>query len=129
MSRGRFHSAYYEYSAAGGHGGQVITILDKYDILVVVTGNLYRFQWGDDAWTNENANQKLVGDFIEDQQISDSLIDFLSDTIRSYKHIKKSFMILWVAFPGTIWVQLGWNRVETMDTIDSFDATLCTAWT
>ena len=51
---------------AWGHGGQLIILLDEFDMIIVVTADSF---WGKDlhwqAWKHEQANINLVGKFIK----------------------------------------------------------------
>jgi CubicO group peptidase (beta-lactamase class C family) len=49
---------------AWGHGGQLIVLLDKLDMIVVVTAYPYYLEHNNESWKHEKANIKLVGKFI-----------------------------------------------------------------
>jgi len=49
---------------AWGHGGQLIVLLDKLDMVVVVTAYPFYLEHNDKSWKHEKANIKLVGKFI-----------------------------------------------------------------
>jgi CubicO group peptidase (beta-lactamase class C family) len=49
---------------AWGHGGQLIVLLDKLDMVVVVTAYPFYLEHNDTSWKHEKANIKLVGRFI-----------------------------------------------------------------
>lgn len=53
-----------EYVSAQGHGGQIIALLDEYDMVIVLTADPFWLEWGDRHWKNEKANNYLVADFI-----------------------------------------------------------------
>lgn len=52
------------YHMAWGHGGQVIALLDEYDMVIVLTADPFWQQHDDNAWRQEKANLNLVGNFI-----------------------------------------------------------------
>jgi CubicO group peptidase (beta-lactamase class C family) len=54
----------YHINFAWGHGGQLIVLLDKLDIMVVVTAYPFWLEHNDKSWKNEKAIIKLVGKFI-----------------------------------------------------------------
>jgi CubicO group peptidase (beta-lactamase class C family) len=49
---------------AWGHGGQLIVLLDEFDMVVVVTADPFYLQHDDESWRHERANINLVGKFI-----------------------------------------------------------------
>jgi len=49
---------------AWGHGGQLIVLIDKLDMIVVVTAYPFYLEHNDKSWKHEKANIKLVGKFI-----------------------------------------------------------------
>lgn len=51
----------YEDDAALGHGGQVMALVDKLDMVIVVTGDPF---WLEDGWKYEKQLKNLVADFI-----------------------------------------------------------------
>ncbi|MCB9423145.1 MAG: hypothetical protein H6667_25330 [Ardenticatenaceae bacterium] len=59
QSRGEHH-----YNLALGYGGQVIALLDEFNMVVVVTGDPFWLEHNDRAWKHEKANINLVADFI-----------------------------------------------------------------
>ena len=73
---GHFHDIGYGYhwwsatvdehqiNFAWGHGGQLIVLLDKLDIMVVVTAHPFWLEHDDTSWKHEKAMIKLVGKFI-----------------------------------------------------------------
>ncbi len=50
---------------AAGHGGQLIILLDEFDMVVVVTADPFFLQHDDESWMHEVANYNLVGKFIQ----------------------------------------------------------------
>ena len=52
------------YNLALGHGGQVIALVDEFDMVIVVTGDPFWLEHNDRAWKHEKANINLVADFI-----------------------------------------------------------------
>jgi CubicO group peptidase (beta-lactamase class C family) len=54
----------HRYNLAWGHGGQQIALVDKLDLVVVVTADPLYKQHGDEPWKLEKANLNLVADFI-----------------------------------------------------------------
>jgi CubicO group peptidase (beta-lactamase class C family) len=50
---------------AWGHGGQLIVLLDKLDMIIVVTSEPFYLQHDDQSWKHEQANINLVGKFIK----------------------------------------------------------------
>ena len=73
---GHFHDIGYGYhwwsstvdehhiNFAWGHGGQLIVLLDKLDMMVVVTAYPFWLEHNDKSWKHEKAIIKLVGKFI-----------------------------------------------------------------
>lgn len=55
----------YRFSFAWGHGGQLIILLDKLDMVLVVTTFPFFNQHDDIEWKQEKANFNLVGKFIQ----------------------------------------------------------------
>ena len=53
-----------DYWLAWGHGGQQIAIIDKYNMVIVVTADPLIGQHGDKPWKYEKENLNLVADFI-----------------------------------------------------------------
>jgi CubicO group peptidase (beta-lactamase class C family) len=49
---------------AWGHGGQLIVLLDKLDMVIVVTADPFHQQHDDQSWKHEKASFNLVGKFI-----------------------------------------------------------------
>ncbi len=61
----RFHFAW-------GHGGQVIALLEPYDMVVVVTADPLWGQHGGGPWGREKENLNLVGDFFASLPAADA---------------------------------------------------------
>ena len=57
-------SGEHEYDVALGHGGQVIALLDEYDMVIVVTADPFWLIHNDRSWRHEKALKNLVGDFV-----------------------------------------------------------------
>jgi CubicO group peptidase (beta-lactamase class C family) len=55
----------HRYNLAWGHGGQQIVLLDRLDIVIVVTSHPFWPQHDAEAWKHELANINLVGNFIK----------------------------------------------------------------
>jgi CubicO group peptidase (beta-lactamase class C family) len=54
---------YFDF--AWGHGGQLIVLLDEFDMVVVVTSDPFWLQHDDESWKHELANINVVGEFIK----------------------------------------------------------------
>ncbi|MGD1952029.1 MAG: hypothetical protein ACFB14_20630 [Leptolyngbyaceae cyanobacterium] len=54
----------HHYNAALGHGGQVIAVLDEFDMVIVVTGDPFFLEHNAHAWQYEKQLINLVADFI-----------------------------------------------------------------
>ncbi len=54
----------HRFNFAWGHGGQQITLLDEYDMVIVVTADPLFGQHGGGPWKYERQNLNLVADFI-----------------------------------------------------------------
>lgn len=55
----------HDFTFAWGHGGQLIALVEEFDMVIVVTADpLYAQQGGDSSWKTEKENPNLVGDFI-----------------------------------------------------------------
>ena len=54
----------HRFDYAAGHGGQLIILLDEFDLIIVVTSDPFFLQHDDEAWRHERANYNLVGKFI-----------------------------------------------------------------
>ena len=57
----KLQSGDHEYDAALGHGGQMIALLDEFDMVILVTGDPF---WLKDGWQYEKQLKNLVADFI-----------------------------------------------------------------
>ncbi|NEZ66813.1 class C beta-lactamase-related serine hydrolase [Leptolyngbyaceae cyanobacterium CCMR0082] len=57
-------SGEHHYHAALGHGGQVIAVLDKFNMVIVVTGDPFFLEHNAKAWKSEKQLINLVADFI-----------------------------------------------------------------
>lgn len=57
------HSGDHHYDFAWGHGGQLIILLDEFEMIIVLTGDPF---YGNhfESWPSEKANVNLVADFI-----------------------------------------------------------------
>jgi CubicO group peptidase (beta-lactamase class C family) len=55
----------HHFDLAWGHGGQLIVLLDKFDMVIVVTSYPFYLQHDAEAWKYELANVNLVGEFIK----------------------------------------------------------------
>ena len=53
------------FDLAWGHGGQLIVLLDEFDMVIVVTAYPFWLQHDDEAWKHELENVNLVGKFIK----------------------------------------------------------------
>jgi len=52
-------------SFAWGHGGQLIVLLEEFDMVIVTTADPFFAQHDGDSWKHERATMNLVGDFIQ----------------------------------------------------------------
>ncbi len=57
-------SGEHVYNFAWGHGGQIIAVLDEFDMIVALMADPMFLQHNDDAWRHEKNNLNLMGDFI-----------------------------------------------------------------
>ena len=55
----------HHFDFAWGHGGQLIVLLDEFDMVIVVTSYPFWKEHTDEAWKHELANVNLVGEFIK----------------------------------------------------------------
>jgi CubicO group peptidase (beta-lactamase class C family) len=55
----------HHFNLAWGHGGQLIVLLDEFDMVIVVTAYPFYLQHDAESWENELANVNLVGEFIK----------------------------------------------------------------
>jgi len=54
----------YHVNFAWGHGGQLIVLVDKLDLMVVITSDPFWLEHNNKSWRHEKAIIKLVGKFI-----------------------------------------------------------------
>jgi CubicO group peptidase (beta-lactamase class C family) len=54
----------HHFDFAWGHGGQLIALLDEFDMVIVMTADPFWQQHDDKSWKYEKANLNLVADFI-----------------------------------------------------------------
>jgi len=54
----------HHFDFAWGHGGQLIVLVDEFDMVIVVTADPFYLQHDDQSWKHEKANVNLVGEFI-----------------------------------------------------------------
>jgi len=55
----------HHYDFAWGHGGQLIVLLDEFDMVIVLTAYPFYLQHDEESWKHERANVNLVADFIK----------------------------------------------------------------
>jgi len=55
----------HQFNYASGHGGNLIILLDKLDMVIVTTADPLHYQFGGKAWEKERAIIALVGKFIK----------------------------------------------------------------
>jgi CubicO group peptidase (beta-lactamase class C family) len=55
----------YQFNYAAGHGGQLIVLLEEFDMVIAVTSDPFYLQHDGQAWEHEKANFNLVGKFIK----------------------------------------------------------------
>lgn len=55
----------HRFYFAWGHGGQLIVLLDAYDMVVVTTADPFFGQHDGNSWKHEKAVMNLVGDFVQ----------------------------------------------------------------
>ena len=55
----------HHVSFAWGHGGQLIVLLDAYDLVIVTTAYPFWLEHNDQSWKHERATIDLVGGFID----------------------------------------------------------------
>jgi len=55
----------HHFDFAWGHGGQLIVLVDEFDMVIVVTSDPFYLQHDAEAWKHELANVNLVGGFIK----------------------------------------------------------------
>ena len=54
----------HDFNLAWGHGGQLIFLLDEFDMVIVVTSDPFFGQHDGQSWKHEKANVNLVSNFI-----------------------------------------------------------------
>jgi CubicO group peptidase (beta-lactamase class C family) len=54
----------HHFNLAWGHGGQLIVLLDEFDMVIVTTADPFYQQHDDQSWRHEKASFNLVGEFI-----------------------------------------------------------------
>jgi CubicO group peptidase (beta-lactamase class C family) len=54
-----------QFNFAWGHGGQLIVLLDEFDMVIVTTADPFFGQHDGQSWKHEKATINLVGDFIK----------------------------------------------------------------
>ena len=54
----------HNFDFAWGHGGQLIVLVDEFDIVIVVTAYPFFLEHNDQSWKHEKANINLVSEFI-----------------------------------------------------------------
>jgi len=55
----------HHFDFAWGHGGQLIVLVDEFDMVIVVTAYPFYLEHTSEAWKHELANVNLVGEFIK----------------------------------------------------------------
>jgi len=55
----------HDFNLAWGHGGQLIALLDEFDMVIVVTSYPFFLQHDEESWKYEMANVNLLGNFIK----------------------------------------------------------------
>jgi len=55
----------HHFDFAWGHGGQLIVLVDEFDMVIVVTAYSFYLEHTSEAWKHELANVNLVGEFIK----------------------------------------------------------------
>ena len=54
----------HHFDLAWGHGGQLIVLVDEFDMVIAVTAYPFYLEHNDQAWKHEKANLNLVSEFI-----------------------------------------------------------------
>ena len=54
----------HNFDFAWGHGGQLVVLLDEFDMVIVLTSYPYYLEHNDQSWKHEKANINLVSKFI-----------------------------------------------------------------
>jgi len=57
-------SGEHRYNFAWGHGGQLVVLLDEFDMVIVTTADPFWLQHNDQSWKHEKAIINLVANFI-----------------------------------------------------------------
>jgi CubicO group peptidase (beta-lactamase class C family) len=55
----------HHFDLAWGHGGQLIVLLDEFDMVIVVTAYPFYLEHTSESWKHELANVNLLGEFIK----------------------------------------------------------------
>jgi len=55
----------HRFDFAWGHGGQLIVLVDEFDMVVITTSYPFWLQHDAESWKHESAIINLVGEFIE----------------------------------------------------------------
>lgn len=55
----------HQFRFAWGHGGQLVVLLDKLDMVIITTADPFFAQHDGNSWHHELAAFNLVGEFIE----------------------------------------------------------------
>ncbi len=55
----------HHFNFAWGHGGQLIVLLDEFDMVIVVAADPFYAQHDEESWKHELAHINLVSQFIE----------------------------------------------------------------
>jgi CubicO group peptidase (beta-lactamase class C family) len=55
----------HHYDFAWGHGGQMIVLLDEFDMVIVLTSYPFYLEHNEESWKHERTNINLVADFIK----------------------------------------------------------------
>jgi len=55
----------HHFDLAWGHGGQLIVLVDEFDMVIVVTAYPFYLEHTSESWKHELANVNLVGEFIK----------------------------------------------------------------
>ena len=55
----------HDFDFAQGHGGQLIVIINEFNMVIVVTAYPFHLKHNSESWKHEKANLNLVGEFIK----------------------------------------------------------------
>jgi len=55
----------HHFDLAWGHGGQLIVLVDEFDMVIIVTAYPFYLEHTSESWKHELANVNLVGEFIK----------------------------------------------------------------